>query len=232
MSHKNIIVDGIDVTLIRKNVKRLNLRVNAEGQVQISLPLKLKEKFAEDFIAQHLEWIKKTKLKLQQVKKNNQIHYQDGSQIPVLGKVYTLSIKKTDLKPYLQAENKNLILFLKEDHDEILITHLLDHWYKKQLEQHIPQLLEKWHAKINTPYPQWKLRKMSSRWGSCMPEKKRISLNLKLIHYPFGCLEHVIIHELIHFHERRHNARFYQMMNQFMPDWQKYKKLLDSFIFN
>ncbi len=37
---------------------------------------------------------------------------------------------------------------------------------------------------------------------------------------PPECLEYVVVHELIHLLERRHNARFMAHMDDFLPNWQ------------
>jgi len=63
---------------------------------------------------------------------------------------------------------------------------------------------------------------MKTRWGSCNIRDRRIWLNLELIHMPKGCIDMVLVHELVHLHERHHNARFYALMDQFMPDWQRW----------
>ncbi|NUO79348.1 M48 family metallopeptidase, partial [candidate division KSB1 bacterium] len=33
------------------------------------------------------------------------------------------------------------------------------------------------------------------------------------------CLEYVLVHELVHLHERLHNERFIALMDQFLPKW-------------
>ena len=44
------------------------------------------------------------------------------------------------------------------------------------------------------------------------------------------CLEYVVVHELTHLFERYHNARFYALMDEFLPDWRERKKLTNEFI--
>jgi len=47
----------------------------------------------------------------------------------------------------------------------------------------------------------------------------RVWLNLELAKKPLRCLEYVLVHEMVHLLERRHNDRFRGFMDQFMPDW-------------
>lgn len=69
---------------------------------------------------------------------------------------------------------------------------------------------------------------MKTRWGSCNINKARIWLNLYLIHLAEACLEYVIVHEMIHLLERKHNDRFKALMDKFIPGWPGLKKQLDQ----
>ena len=59
----------------------------------------------------------------------------------------------------------------------------------------------------------------SRKWGSCNNQAGRIWLNLELIKKPVGCVEYVLVHEMIHLHERQHSERFLAWMNKLMPTW-------------
>ncbi|HAS23318.1 MAG TPA: M48 family peptidase, partial [Idiomarina loihiensis] len=74
------------------------------------------------------------------------------------------------------------------------------------------------------------IRAMKTRWGSCNIRSKKIWLNLELVKKPVECLEYVLVHELTHLFERYHNARFYALMDEFLPDWRERKKLTNQFI--
>lgn len=97
---------------------------------------------------------------------------------------------------------------------------------KLQMQNLLPDLIQKWQSIMGVEVNQWLIRTMKTRWGSCNPRKKRICLNLHLIHQPLICIEYVVVHELVHLLEASHNHRFYALMNQFMPEWKTYRKLL------
>ncbi len=99
---------------------------------------------------------------------------------------------------------------------------------RRELRQAIPPLLAKWQPVIGVEARAWGIRRMKTRWGSCNVVAKRIWLNLELANRPPECLEYVVVHELVHLLERRHNARFYGFMDLYLPDWKALRKVLNS----
>jgi hypothetical protein len=54
-----------------------------------------------------------------------------------------------------------------------------------------------------------------------------IRLNTELAKKPRECLEYIVVHEMVHLLEPRHNSRFLAFMDRFMPKWQQYRELLN-----
>ena len=73
------------------------------------------------------------------------------------------------------------------------------------------------------PFPILKIRHMKSRWGSCIPSKRTVTLNSRLMNYSVRCIEYVVVHELCHFFEPNHSVRFYARMTEMLPDWKERK---------
>ena len=76
------------------------------------------------------------------------------------------------------------------------------------------------------PVPLLKIRKMKSRWGSCIPGKGTVTLNARLMDYPDSVIEYVAVHEYCHFLEANHSAQFYAWMTRMLPDWKERKAVL------
>lgn len=97
---------------------------------------------------------------------------------------------------------------------------------KERLEQRVPELLEYWQAKLGVDCTGWRTRKMKTRWGSCNISTGRINLNLVLGALDDSLLEYVVVHELVHLHERYHNRNFYAWLEKMLPDWREREQLL------
>jgi len=74
--------------------------------------------------------------------------------------------------------------------------------------------------------PQFFIRQMRTRWGSCTPATARIRLALALGNVPDKLKEYVLVHELVHLYERGHGPGFQARMSAALPDWKARRKKL------
>lgn len=66
-------------------------------------------------------------------------------------------------------------------------------------------------------FPLIRFKDMTSRWGSCMPEKRILTFNTKLRFAPHECVEYVVLHEFTHFIEANHSPAFYSELEKVCP---------------
>ena len=79
------------------------------------------------------------------------------------------------------------------------------------------------------PTPIVRLRYMTSRWGSCMPAKDKITMNTRLLLGPVEFAHYVMVHEFAHFIEPNHSSRFYKVMSDVLPNWQQVKAKMRAY---
>jgi predicted metal-dependent hydrolase len=109
------------------------------------------------------------------------------------------------------------------------VRELLREWYRtrardvfsRRLQAALEQTL--WVSNV----PTLRIQKMQTQWGSCSPNG-RITLNPYLVKAPRECIDYVILHELCHIAEHNHSERFYRLLKQVMPQWEKVKARLDG----
>jgi hypothetical protein len=99
---------------------------------------------------------------------------------------------------------------------------------RKALKSSAPPLVAHWAGVMGLATPDITIRRMTSRWGTCNTQTRRITLNLELAQRDATLLEYVIVHELAHLVERGHNARFYAVMDTHMPDWRARRRALNG----
>lgn len=213
--------------LTRKKVKRINVRVRMDGSVAVSAPRNvplvqieafLREK--EDFL---LAAIEKTAARRQE-----ETPCCDGEVVMAFGEPLTLRFRRGAA---FRAEEGNGVLWLtlRAPESETARRAALERWQKERCATAAQRLLQKWLPVLTpwgVPEPTLRFRRMTSRWGSCVPQRRSVTLNTRLLSYPEECLEAVLLHELCHFLQPDHSAAFYRWMDRFLPDWRERRRLL------
>lgn len=109
------------------------------------------------------------------------------------------------------------------------VKELLTDWYKARAKETFAKRLDAMleQALWVEERPPLRILTMQTQWGSCSPNG-RITLNPHLVKAPRECIDYVILHELCHIAEHNHSERFYRLMGQVMPKWEKTKERLDG----
>ncbi len=77
-------------------------------------------------------------------------------------------------------------------------------------------------------FPEIRFKKMTSRWGSCIPSKGVLTFNINLMYAPLECIDYVVKHEFTHFLQPNHQKVFYAEISKICPNWKDYKNILKS----
>ena len=107
---------------------------------------------------------------------------------------------------------------------------VMDEWYRQKIKERIPRYIQKWEDKLKVKVNDWRVRRMTTRWGTCNVKAKRIWINLELVKKPEYCLEYIVLHEILHLVERKHNKRYIAHLDKYMPKWRNYKEELNKLI--
>ncbi len=113
------------------------------------------------------------------------------------------------------------------------VKELLTDWYKARAKETFAKRLDAMleQALWVVERPPLRILTMQTQWGSCSPNG-RITLNPHLVKAPRECIDYVILHELCHIAEHNHSERFYRLMGQVMPKWEKTKERLDGMAYS
>ncbi len=219
------------VWVSRKNIKNIYLKVDVRNrQIKVSAPEHVSDSNIESFVWSKRYWIEKQLAKKIRTKSTPILNYETGEEHYFKGEQYRLVVTIKNRKPDVYLRGKELILQVKEGTDADKKAKILDGWYRNYLKITIPGIIEKYERSMGVKVSEFGVKKMKTRWGTCNIRAKRIWLNLELAKKSTGCLEMVVVHEMVHLLERLHSKRFYALMDTFMPEWKRYDNELKGLI--
>lgn len=218
-------VDGLEipVSVVRKRVKNLNLRVRADGTVTLSIPQHLPLARAQEFLERKGSWIAERVRRNIERRPSPDFAGELPNRIPLWGKLVP--------RDPIHA-NSGQAASGRDAGDQgapgqtAIDQAALDELYRTEVLRALPGIVERMEARIGVHAARWSVRVMKTRWGSCTPKTGAIRINARLAAYPPECLEFVVAHELVHLLEPSHNARFHALLDEFCPDNRHPAKLL------
>ena len=209
--------------------KTLGIKVYPDTSVKIFAPLNTNLSVIEQHLKAKRKWIEKQQRAFETyLPKTPPRQYIGGESFLYLGKQYMLKIESSTAEEVKLYQGRLVVKTLNSDATHI--KKLLQQWYIVRATILFNKLFEEQFClfkKFTLEKPILQIKKMEKRWGSCTPQQK-IILNPELIKAPVVCINYVILHELCHLVHHNHSKAFYRLLENFMPDWQKYKQLLET----
>ena len=172
-------VDGIPVEVVRKRIRRINIRVKADGTVVLSVPkwwATLRQ--GEAFLREKWKWVVKTRT--------------EALSRPAAARLPVTDEEIEALKPLLDELN------------------------------------DLWTFRLHEAGVSWKIRRVTSVWGSCHIRSRQITYNAELARVPRELVEYVVVHELTHLQVANHGPRFYALMDGRLPGWKLLRRTLNK----
>lgn len=223
-------IANIEIDVVRKDIKNMHLAVYPpHGRIRLAVPQRTDDEVVRLFAISKLGWIKKHVKNFQEQARETKREYVSGESLYFQGTRYLLEVEEHNgYSAVMIKGTKKIKLIVKlgaTTEDKSLV---MREWYRKQLKIQLEPLIEKWEKIIGVTANDWGVKQMKTKWGACNTDAKRIWLNLELAKKPPICLEYILVHELVHLHERNHSERFIQLMDKFMPKWRMHREELNN----
>ena len=219
-------INGINITVQRKNIKNMYLRVlPPEGSVKISAPYFISDDAIIEFVNSRMDWILDKQAKIKNKEYIPPLKYVNGEKHMLWGDEYNLQLISNNIKTAFVKEN-TLYLPVSKRSKQKNRQKTLENFYRRELQKEIANIYDKCTGIVGMEPYEVKIRKMKN-WGNCK-QNKIITLNLNLAKKPKICLEYVFIHELCHLIEFNHSKNFKILMDKNCPNWREIKKILNS----
>ena len=216
MAQRVVVVPGVGQVLLvkRRGSKNLRLSISQQGQVRVSLPVWVPYAAGVAFAESRSAWLKKQLLNSRQPVLNN------GDYI---GKLHRLRLRRSSRqgppKSRVSATTIDVISYspFSSPAVQAVIKQACERALKRQADHLLVSRLEELAKSHGFHYKNIRIRRLSSRWGSCSSDNI-ITLSYFLIQLPWPLIDYVIVHELVHTRYLHHGPDFWTEFTRVLPE--------------
>jgi predicted metal-dependent hydrolase len=220
-------VGDLIVTVIRKPNRNMYMRVDRRtGEVRLTVPLAATDVEIRALVVRQRTWIERKQSAAARTSDRPRRCFQPGSEISVLGKNLRLQIVPASGAPNVEVVGG--LLTVRGPGEESLMERAVRRWLRSTVRAEVVEIVARYQPLMGVQVGEIGVRQMRTRWGSCNIGARRIWLNLELGWLDPKYLEYVVVHEMTHLLERRHNRRFYALLETFMPEWRSLRHSLNA----
>ncbi len=208
--------------------RTLGIEVHPDLSVVVRAPADCDPDTIQARVGKRAPWISKQLTNFQRYSPRTPARqYVSGETHLYLGRQYRLKVV-TGESASVKMNRGHLVLTLPGKADPDRVKAILHCWYLDHARHVFIAVLEEFLSRFKGHQrPRLIVRAMQSRWGS-LSQAGTMTLNANLVRAPRACIEYVVAHELCHLKHRDHDASFFRLLGQVMPDWEKRKQRLET----
>lgn len=226
MAQRTVYIEPIGEVILskRRGAANIRLSINGAGKVRVSMPYWAPYASGIAFVKSRSSWVQAN------LKKSESGALENGSAI---GKAHRLYFMHDASSAKVTSRVTNTEIFIKFPDSarpsdiQKKATSAAEEALRKEAQKLLPQRLQTLAKKHGYSYKNLKIRKLSSRWGSCSSDKV-ISLSIYLMQLPWELIDYVIIHELLHTEHMHHGPKFWTAFEQILPGAKKLRKQVNQ----
>ena len=215
MATRLVFIEGIgQVTLARRHgTRNIRLSINASGRIRVGLPYWVPYKTAINFAKTRQDWIAEQQIL------NQRAVLRSGVRV---GKAHTLYINMDPKIKNIKIRLDTTAVYVTSPHEETdarvqqKAHQACERALSAEANKILPHRLKSLSSLHGYPYKELKIRKLTSRWGSCSSQKT-ITLSYYLMQLPWGLIDYVILHELAHTRHLNHSPIFWRDLEKLAP---------------
>jgi predicted metal-dependent hydrolase len=218
--HHRLSVGDIHIEVVRKQIKNLHLGVYPPlGRVRVAAPPSVSDEAIRLAVVTRMGWIKRQQAKFAAQARQNNRAYVSGETHFHWGTAYRLRVVNRKGAAQVKITGERLELCVPPGSDRDFRERVFQRWQRQELRERIQPLVEHWAQALGVLTPEFGIKRMRTKWGSCSVAARRIWLNLELVKKPPACIDYLICHEVAHLIERSHGDRFIALLDRHMPRW-------------
>lgn len=220
IASSSLTVSGLGVDVVYKDIKNMHISVYPPiGRVRVAAPHRTTEDAIRLAVVQRLPWIKRQRETFRNADRQTERQMVSGESHYVWGKRYLLDVSRSSGAYGVEITGNTLWVITPPGTDAAGRFGALDRWYRRELKARVPALLRKWQPALAVEASKLVVRRMRTKWGTCITRSGTIWLNPELAKKDPRSLEYIVVHELAHLRERGHGDEFVALLDSTLPDW-------------
>ena len=235
MISNNVKSNVITYSVSKKDINNIFISVE-NNEVILTVPSYFSNKQIEQILIEKKEWI------FNKITDNSKksIPYVKGTQsynpefTNIFGKKYHIDLVYGNItSPKLDLDDKNIQIILpikfKNSNNSDLLKIMLQKMYTKILDSELDSILE--NARINLGYAPEDVEIVKQTNYIAKLSNNKLYINPEIVKFDKETIEYVIFHEFCHIQYKTHSKKFYEIMQNFFPNYKQIEENLVDYKF-
>ena len=224
MSDQYIEVEGIGRIRYKRSSKskHIRLRIDQEGRPVVSSSTYTPKYVVKKFIETKKDWILEHQ-KDTVIIRNNDIIGRSHKVLFTEGETIKTRVSRNRITVNIPAGINPVDIKVQEAIKKAAVKAL-----RKEAEMFLPSFIEKWRQFGLGEYKELSYKKTTSRWGS-YSSNGTLTLSIFCMQLPNELIDYIAVHELAHSKHMNHSKQFWNLVEQYIPNYKKHRKELHNY---
>lgn len=201
--------------------RSMRVRIGPRPEVTIVVPRGQAVRDVAEILLPSRDWILRHLAKIEQGMSGP---LDSGACLPYLGDEYPLVLDPGTSRSRITLSDGRLIVAGPSAAPQLLQP-MLECWYREQARAVLAERVSAFEPVLGVRHARITIRDQKTRWGSCS-SRGNLNFNWRLVMAPLPVIDYVVIHELAHLVELRHNPRFWETVERSCPDHREHRRWL------
>lgn len=200
-----------------RRARRLRLTIGRQSEAILTIPRGCSRKEGIEFLNRHGDWLKKhlARQKTQNSSMSLMAFLQRQAWLSISGRKMPVEIAFGELSSFRIEEPEEVarVVLGRDGDKDASLVQILRGLAVDALKMRTEKLAQTRGLKVGRV----SVRNQKTRWGSCS-DRGTVSLNWRLILVRPELQDYIIWHELAHLNEMNHSARFWTLLDSYVPE--------------
>jgi predicted metal-dependent hydrolase len=212
--------------LFNDRARRYRLGLDRAGNPRLTIPRRGSLSEAQRFAQQQVVWLKQ-QIQRRAASRQRQMEYASGDAILFRGELQRYDVAGSSDGLLLQFAGENIPITENLHTDRTARREAVLRWMRALAARELPVRTQELASLHGLEVARVSVRNQRTRWGSCS-NRRGISLNWRLVQVPEFARDYIILHELMHLREMNHSKRYWKLVSNAFPDYQKAESWLKA----